>query len=187
MKVLTIDTTGLKGRYLREFPRIVAVGGAQIDDEGHLTTSFGSYVHQSSEHVNDERAQGAWRSNGIDPQKVIEATLSEKDAAFLLKEWVGDSPATGFNVGFLTDFLSQEPWSIRQLGGTPCVMKEAAKVISKKNRQFLLRVSLNDALSWASAEGYETAPSPGIEIRAEANAIRVALLILALEKEANNE
>ena len=186
MRILTIDTTGLKGRSPGWNPRIVAIGGAELDEQGRLTAAFGSYVHQPPEHVHDERAQGAWRSNGIDPQKVIESKLSEKHAAFLLREWVGSHPVTGFNVEFIKAFLSEEPWSITQLGETPCVMKAAAKVISRQKRQFLLRVSLNDALSWALSGGHETAPPPGLDTRAEANAIRVALLSSALEKEVGN-
>jgi len=183
MKVLTIDTTGLKGRIAGWEPRVVAIGGAELDAQGRLTSSFGSYIHQPSEHALDERAQGAWRSNGIDPQKVVGATLSAEEAARLLREWVGTEPATGYNVPFLQDFLGGEPWNVAQLGETPCVMGRASKLISKRKRQFLLRVSLNDAISWASGEGHELTPSPGLDTRAEANAIRVALLSIALEKE----
>ena len=182
MRIITIDTTGLKGRIQGWEPRVVAVGGAEIRN-GALVAAFGAYIHAPPEHVHDERAQGAWRSNGIDTQKVIEATLSEKDASFLLREWVGENPVTGFNVPFLSDFLKTEPWNITQLGETPCVMDRASKLLSKRKRQFILRVSLNDALSWASGEGYELSSSPGLDTRAEANAIRIALLSIALEKE----
>ena len=183
MKIVTIDTTGLKGRSPGWEPKIVAVGGAELDSEGRLVAAFGSYVQQSAEHVHDERAQGAWRANGIDPEAVIGATLSEQDAAFLLREWVKDEPVTGFNTPFLKDFLSEDPWGVKQLGDTPCVMARAAKMLSRVKRQFLTRVTLNDALTWALSEGYDLNPAPKIETRAEANAIRIALLSTALNKE----
>jgi hypothetical protein len=184
---LTLDTTGLPGSIPGWTPRIVALGIAVVEN-GEVINSTGGLIHQPAHHVRDPRARGAWHSNGIEPTDVVDTTTTENQVAASVKDAVTGCTLRGYNVEFLHDFLSREPFGLNEWG--ECVMKEAAgklrRIITWAHGglgSITRYPALNEALYWASSQGHDVMPPDNTKTRAHANAVRVAKLAIALRKE----
>lgn len=207
---LAIDTTGLppgRGSRCGEAgvdthsaftPRVIGIGLAVVDDAGGIVASTGTLVRQPRDHVHDPGAAGAFGANGIDPEDVVKARLSEDEAAAAMKAMIFKAadggrpvPVHGFNVAFLRHFLDQPPWSVDRLPLAfwgHCVMRRAAEVIgaegpegSRGRRGPPTRIAMGKVLAWASERGYDIVVPGTASGRAEANAIRCAKIDAAQE------
>jgi len=173
---ITIDTTGLPGRIPGWRPQVVAIGLARVR-ASLIEESFGGLVQRPRDHVMDERARGAFRANGLDPEAVINAPTTEARLAQKLQRSLHGATLRGFNVDFLRPMLDGHPWYLASWGS--CVMQDAAIRIKGPG---IFRITMNQALEWAAEQGHDVLPPENPACRAHANAVRVAKLALALEK-----
>lgn len=192
MIYVAIDTTGLPRKTSSFRPQIIAIGVALVSPEGKIG-SEGRIVRQPEAHLRDPEALGATAVHGLSVETILARGLDVHDIAPKVRATLGGKTLRGFNVPFLRAFLDVDPWAIGCAWDRDLMEIAAPAVKAARVREAALlgpvrapkggppkRCSMADAFAHAAARGHDLSVPPTIELRCEANAIRLAKLARAL-------
>jgi len=203
--VIDLETTGIPNGHGFE-PRIIEVGTALVDAEGHVEPGPAFFVRQPETHLFDHRARSAYRITGIDPQMVLERGLAENEAARTLLDWIAEmkdrydvKSIRAFNSEFDFAFVDREPWNLFQNSGLKkgrCIMKAAVDVMGpagalpapppyireQRPEEKYKWPKFTEALAYFNGRGYAIGWDSAAH-RASQDAIKEALVAVAIERE----